>query len=332
MVYNGAGGETKSQMERALGYSGLQLAEINSANRAARILADNIDPKVELRIANSIWVNKNLTLEPTFLKTNDESYAAEVSSLDFSNPKSPDTVNGWVSQKTKGRIPSILDQISPDAGALLINAVYFKGVWSEPFAKDATRPSPFHLSSGQTADVQMMHRHGSYEFFEREENKAVKIPFGSNRLSMILILPPAGAPLSEYVSSLANGGWDSIIGNLHSADVDLALPKFTFSFAASLKSSLANLGVKDLFVPGKADLSMMRKANDLFVQDVIHKTWIQVDEEGAEAAASTDVTVGVTSLPKTVSFTADRPFVWAIVDSPSGMILFAGVVQDPRAK
>src|SRR5581483_1964639 len=185
MVYNGAGGETKSQMERALGYSGLQLAEINSANRAARILADNIDPKVELRIANSIWVNKNLTLEPTFLKTNDESYAAEVSSLDFSNPKSPDTVNGWVSQKTKGRIPSILDQISPDAGALLINAVYFKGVWSEPFAKDATRPSPFHLSSGQTADVQMMHRHGSYEFFEREENKAVKIPFGSNRLSMI---------------------------------------------------------------------------------------------------------------------------------------------------
>lgn len=330
MTYNGAAGETKNQMSKALQLGTTPIETLNSTNREVRLLANNLDPKVELAVANSLWVRLGLEFDSQFLKRNEEFFAADVTSLDFDNPRAVDTINGWVSQKTKGKIPTILDRIAPNAGLYLINAVYFKGLWAEPFSKDRTKDGPFNLSDGKQIQVPMMNLRSDFDYFESDSIQAIRLPYGSKRLGMFVVLPKAGGSLLEVAEDCATPKWSQMISEMRSREGDVSLPRFTFAFETSLKSSLAQLGMVDAFEPNRANFTGMRTAGDLFIQEVKHKTWIQVDEEGTEAAAATGVEVGVTAIPQTFEFIANRPFLFVISDQPTGQVLFAGIVVDPR--
>ncbi|MFN8138750.1 MAG: serpin family protein [Fimbriimonadales bacterium] len=330
MALNGASGETKSQMSKVLGVAGVSDDAINATAKAMIMLSANIDPKVELLIANSVWTNAQIEFNADFLKKNEDSFGAEVSSIDFSNPKALETINGWVNQKTKGRIPTILDQIAGNAGAYLINAVYFKGLWKDQFSKDNTHEAPFALAAGNSINTPMMNRRGDYEYFEAPTFQALRLPYGSDRLGMTIVLPAESEKIDAVAAKFSDETLEAISNGFKTLETDVSIPKFTFATQLKLKDPLMRIGMPLAFDPAKADFRAMRSKGELFIQDVVQKTWIQVDEQGTEAAASTSVEVGVTSIRQTVKFIVNRPFMFFITDKVTKQIFFAGLVRDPR--
>jgi serine protease inhibitor len=331
MTYLGANGETKRAMEQTLGIGSIPAEQLNIANRSLQTLLENIDPKVNLSIANSIWARRGVEFNPEFLKRNQDYYRARVETLDFADPQAPSVINRWVSEQTKNRIPTIVDQIPDDAVMYLINAVYFKGTWTSPFNKEATQEQPFTNSRGQQSNVPMMRRTGNYGHFSVNGAEGVSLPYGEGRMSMIVVLPPKGGSVQELVARLDAAAWRKLIDGISQKEVQLALPRWTASYETALKDALSALGMGVAFQPNRADFTGMRTERDLFISQVKHKTFIEVNEEGTEAAAATSVEVGATSAPmdEPVRFVADRPFLYAIREETTGTILFLGIVGQP---
>ena len=331
MALAGARGENEVEMARVLG---LQLSpnQVNAAN--ATILANlnaASSASFQLLVANAVMLaKKGDAISEAYVATLRANYAAEVfRGADLA------TVNGWVKEKTKGKIDSILDQIDPSTALILLDAVYFKAAWQTPFNTKATQDETFRLVSGET-EVPMMHIHGAFALAERPGYRAVRLPYAGERIGMVVMLPDAD--VASLVQRLDGAEMQSLIAALHSSDreVDISLPRFHASYGANLVETFTALGMHRAFDPSAADFSGMTgkppSQLPLAIDQVVHRAVIDVAEQGTEAAAVTGVTVVATAMAPRPSetFRVDRPFLFAIVDDNTGAILFEGRIVDPR--
>jgi serine protease inhibitor len=333
MIFNGAGGETKREMAQALQVGNISLQELNSAYGEWRNTFVSPDPKVEIDIANSIWSRRGLGFKPEFMQTNKNFYAAEVSELDFNDPRSLSTINSWVKNKTRSKIEKIIDQISADSVLFLINAIYFKGKWTTEFDPAKTKEENFFTSPGKKEPVKMMRRRGDFQYQEQPDFQSVSLPYGNGRLSMLVFLPSKDSTLKQFHESLTDTNWGRWMTQYKKSEGSVALPRFRIEYESSLNDALKALGMRKAFDPYQADFgSMITGSQRAYVSQVKHKAFVEVNEEGTEAAAATSGEIRVVSMPlpeKTFQMIVDRPFFFAIRDSSTGAVLFMGSVSDP---
>lgn len=336
MTYNGAAGATAQGMARALELEGLTLDEVNRSYRDLIALLRGLDPRVTFEIANSIWydVGRAAVFRPSFIQTNQTYFDATSQALDFGSPAAAPTINGWVKERTRGRIPDIVpDPIPNDVIMYLINAIYFKGDWIQQFDKDLTRDAPFRLRDGNSATVRMM-THGKQVAARAASDGPVAIldlPYGGGPFSMTIALPREPADIDAFTAGLTQERWDAWIAALDSVSIEVRLPKFRQSYKPdSLETVLKGLGMTPAFCDeGGTDFSGIGGSPGyLCISTVAHKAFVDVNEEGTEAAAATAVGIGETSASP--FFNVDRPFVFAIRENLSGTILFLGRMVHPK--
>jgi serine protease inhibitor len=334
MAWNGASGTTQAAMATALRLTGQDIQQVNGSNAALLKELAAADPKVKLMVANSLWARKGITFQKPFLTANQQYFNAEVTALDFSDPSAPGTINAWVSANTNGLIKEIVSRINQSDILFLINAVYFKGNWTEQFDKSLTRERDFFLPGGPAARRQMMARDGKFSYLATSGFQAVNLPYGSGRLSMYLFVPDQKDGLPGFLKQLTAENWDKWLAGFGSKPGDVVLPRFKIEYEATLNQALSSLGMGEALQPGKADFTkMVESPFPIYISEVKHKTFVEVNEEGTEAAAVTSTRVAMTAMPRPgerFSIIADHPFFIAIADSKTGAILFMGAISDPK--
>ncbi len=332
MAYNGADGETRAAMEKTMLLEGMSMDEVNRAFADLLTILQNPDPKVELAVANSLWAREGVAFNEDFLKRNEDYFDAEVAELDFDDSEAADTINAWVKEKTRDKIDGIIEPpINPETILFLINAIYFKGEWSDPFDPEMTRDFTFNLPDGSQRDLPVMFKNDDFRYLETEDFQAVSLPYGKNeRVSMYVFLPAANSSLEELYGEMNVVNWKKWIASFGSMEGEVGLPRFKFEYETSLNDALNALGMGIAFDGSAADFSGMRPMPPrLVISEVKHKTFVEVNEEGTEAAAVTSIEVGMTAMPETFSLVVDRPFFFAIADDMTGTILFMGSVTNP---
>ncbi len=333
MTYNGASGSTQQGMAKALELQGLTLQQINSSNAALKALLENPDSKVQLAIANSLWANQNAAFKPDFLQRNRDFYKAKVSNLNFTDAGAPGTINNWVKQNTGGKINEIVEKIRPDQVLFLVNAIYFKGSWTNEFDKQETQEYPFSLLSGQQKQHPMMSQKGDYRYLENQQFQAVSLPYGNNgRISLYVFLPKENSNLNVFHQTLNAENWDKWMTQFNKREGSIRLPKFKMDYDITLNDTLKALGMGEAFTD-KANFSGMGK--NFAISEVKHKTFVEVNEQGTEAAAATSVGIMPLSarVPAEAPFkmVVDRPFFCAIRDNQTGSIVFMGSIAEPQS-
>jgi len=332
MLYNGAAGKTQQGIAKALELQGMGLAELNQSNAGLKALLENPDPKVQLAIANSLWGRQGVDFKPEFLRQNQQFYKAQITALDFDNPRSLKTINQWVSQATRGKITEILDQIQPDDALFLINAIYFKGAWSQPFEKSQTRDRPFYLADGKTKPHPRMVQSGDYRYYETPEFQAVSLPYGQNqRMSLYVFLPKQASSLTSFYKTLTAEQWQQWTRQFRNRPGTIELPRFKLEYEVKLNSALTALGMGSAF-ERSANFSNLGNV-PMQIDEVKHKTFVEVNEEGTEAAAVTSIGIRITSAPvpqKPFNLVVDRPFFCALQDNQTGTVLFMGSIVEPK--
>lgn len=330
MTANGAEGNTARQMYAALGYpaAAKQRAAFNALQKSSIETAENNERAV-VNIANSIWIKNTIKLKEPFIATNKLFYDAEVKQTAFDDAAVTE-INDWCSEKTNGKIKSILNESNPATLLMLINALYFNGKWANPFNKELTKKAPFTKTDGEVVEVDMMHQERRATYYEDEIMQVTLRPFLYNEYYMMLVLPREGVSIEQTADALADR-YEKIDAEREDCLLHLGMPKFKNEFGTSLKATLQAMGMEDAFTD-KARFDGISKT-PLRIDDVVQKTYIAVDEEGAEAAAITYVALCGMSMmrpqePKTMVM--DRPFIYAIKDRRSGDILFIGKVGNPN--
>jgi serpin B len=328
MTVNGAAGETWLGMRQALHFDGLSQTEINQSYRSLIDLLRGMDPRVRLDIANSIWSREGFPVEQAFVDSNRFYFDAEIRTLDFSRTDAATIINAWVSRMTQGKIPDIVSApISELVMMYLINAVYFKGSWTEKFDASKTRDDTFISIDGSRKNIRMMNRSGSIRYHQGQLVEIADLPYGWDRYSMAVLLPRDGVTLAELREALLSEQWVSWLAALKETEMDLQLPRFTLEYEVGLNQMLESMGMELAFDPDLADFSGINRNRELYITNVKHKTYVEVNEEGTEAAAATSVEMGTTSLPPTMR--VDHPFVFVIHERNTGAILFIGQVTNP---
>jgi serine protease inhibitor len=331
MTANGAKNNTLDEMLNVMGFENSDIDDFNEFFRLIVYELLNLDNKVTLTIANSIWYRDSFAPLQSFLDTNEEYYNAEISALDFSHTDAVNIINQWVSDATNRKIGGIIQSIPNDVLMYLINAIYFYGQWQYEFDKSQTKERDFYLSSGESIKVTMMEMEADLKYFDAGNMQMIEIPYGKGNFVMNVILPPNGVSPTQLLSDFDYSSWAEWTSGLYEKEVVLYMPKFKFEYSKSLVSALQSLGMIDLFNEIASDLSGINGTGGLFVSDVKHKTFIDVNEEGTEAAAVTATEVGTTSVnpDMPIYINLNRPFVFIIREISTEVILFAGVVSDP---
>jgi serpin B len=331
MTYNGASGETQAAMANALELQGMSLSEVNQANEALKTTLENADSDIQLSIANSLWARQGISFKPDFLRRNQEFYDAKVTDLDFANPEVKRIINNWVKENTNGKIPQIISEIQPNDILFLINAIYFKGNWMEQFDKDKTVERPFYLVDGTQKEHPMMSQSGEYQYYEDDTVQAISLPYGKGRLSFYVFLPRENISLDTFEQQLTPENWQQWMNQFGKRDGSIVLPRFKLEYEIQLNKALKALGM-DVAFDDRADFSNMTE-EDVLINQVKHKTFVEVNEEGTEAAAATSIGMVLTSaaIPQTpFEMVVDRPFFCAIRDNQTGTILFMGSIREPK--
>ena len=335
MTYNGTDGTTRQAMARTLELDGMNLDEVNRSFADLKSALNPTDPKIQLKIANSLWARNGFTLKPDFVKRNKHSFKAEVATLDFSNPSAANTINSWVNKNTEGKIDKIVDRIDAAAVLYLINAIYFKGQWQTEFKKADTKPDTFKLPGGDRKDVSMMSQSGTFFYHKGKDFQSVALPYGEGGVSMYIFLPDEKTSLEQFERTLTAENWEMWMNSFQPTPGDLKLPRFKVEWESSLNEALKTLGMAEAFAPARANFSQIADVgggNNLYISEVKHKTWAEVNEEGTEAAAVTSVGVFVTSVQvprEKFVMKVDRPFFFAIRDNRTKVVLFMGSVANP---
>jgi serine protease inhibitor len=334
MAYNGAEAETRQAMSRALETQAFSLDELNRAYAELRAALESPDAKVKLQIANSLWARQGLQFKADFIQRNKDYFGAQVTALDFGDPGAPATINGWVSEKTNGKITKIVDQIDGNAILFLINAIYFKGAWAKEFNKARTHEDNFTLLRG-VKRMPMMSQSGNYQYLETKDFQAVSLPYGGGRVSFYVFLPASSSSLGAFEKSLTDDNWQQWMGQFQATDGDISLPRFRVEYEASLNDALKALGMEVAFDERRANFSGMIQTGgqNVYISRVKHKTFAEVNEEGTEAAAVTSTEMRTTSAMRPrqrFNMVVDRPFFCAIRDNTSGAVLFMGSIYDPQ--
>ena len=332
MTANGADGNTLKEFEALLGNSGINIKDLNNYyNSLSKKLTTIESGKVN--IANSIWYrqNESLNINQDFLQTNSNYYNASAYKADFNSTETVKDINNWVKNNTGNLIDKIIDNIDGSAIMYLINAVYFEDQWKKPYAKEAIRKDNFKLIDGTMHPADFMY---SEEVGYLKDNKAQGFikPYKNGKYSFVALLPNEGIAMEDYVASLSGDNFTNLMKNKSGDMVSAALPKFKSAYEIKLKDSLMKMGLKDCFHGGKANFTKMGSSNigNIYVDTVLHKTFITVDDKGTKAGAVTSVEMRVTSMPMTHSIILNRPFVYAIVDNETNLPLFIGTMLKPE--
>ena len=328
MALNGASGETFTAMQKSLGITGLTEAEINQAYRGLIKLFSSLDPSTEMTIANSIWARQGFPLEAAFKQTGTTFFDAEAGTLDFESPAAVKAINEWVSGKTNRRIPQLLASISPDEMLFLINAIYFKGKWRDAFDPKQTITGPFHGADGRNRSAKLMRQEASLRYQETADYQAVDLLYGNGAFAMTVLLPMGAKRPADLLASLTPDAWKALTERFSEADVNLTLPRFRMEYGRSLNDDLKALGMAIAFDGERADFSRIAKVGPrLYLSRVEQKTFVEVNEEGTEAAAATAVGVAVASARRVFEMKVDRPFLFAIRERLTGTVLFLGTMN-----
>lgn len=332
MLLNGCEGDTYDQLKATLKYpESMTISEINEVYKSlvAQLLV--VDPKVKLALANAIFYRNGFTVKNPFLATMDTDFDAEIAGLDFSLPSALTTINKWASDNTNGKIPKVLNEISGDAVMFIMNALYFKGDWSYQFDKSLTSDRPFYTDGSNSVNVSTMKGDIGSKVTHGNGYSAIELPYGCTNFTMVVIVPEE--TLSEFNASFDAVRWNDITSAFDQAneygEVTVRMPKYKFSYEKYLNDQLKSMGMVDAFIPGIADLSGISDAS-IFVSFVKQNTFVEVDEEGTEAAAVTTIGIELTSMPpQPREFVIDKPFVFAIRERTTNTLLFIGQVVNP---
>jgi len=329
MAYNGAESATMEAFEQVLNYEGLTREEVNEITKELiNVLVTNSKGNL-LEIANSMWYHDEFPVKQEFIDLNANYYDAEVRDLDFRTLEAIKTINDWVSDKTHNKIDKIIESIDPETMMILINALYFNCLWETEFDPDDTSEQPFYTEAGRLFErVEMMTVESKFNAAFTEDFSAVELPYKNDKFSMFLFLPAETSSLGELVEQLDGETWKSWLETFSEREeFTVTLPKFKFSYDRSLKEDLASMGLEIAFTDA-ADFSGISDI-PLLISEVIHKTYIDVNEEGTEAAAVTAIVFDLTSVIENDHITLDRPFLFAITENSSKSILFIGTVSEP---
>ncbi|MFZ0035661.1 MAG: serpin family protein [Sedimentisphaerales bacterium] len=348
MTYAGARGKTETQMARALHFPSV-IAEKGSLSGVDNqkqfhsafgaiikdLNAKGEKSKYELIVANALWGQKGYEFLKEFLQLVESDYDGQLNEVDFigDTESARKTINAWVEKKTKDKIKDLITQGVLDqlTRLVLTNAIYFKGNWASQFKKEKTEDAPFTLVSGEKVNIAMMNQTEQFSYMETEDFQGLEMPYVNNELSMIIFLPKQTDGLAEFEKKLTAENLSQWLARLRKREVIVSVPKFKETCQFSLADVLRQMGMTAAFAP-EADFSGMNGKGELFISAVIHKAFVDVSEEGTEAAAATGVGMMKTSIgPKEITvFRADHPFLFLIRDNKSGSILFIGRMMNPK--
>jgi len=333
MLLNGCGGDTYTQLQGTLNYpSGMTISDINQAYKSLVEQLLEADPKVNLSLANAIFYRNGFSVKAPFLNVMDNDYKAEIKGLDFSAPSALTTINKWAGDNTNGKIPKVLDEIDIDAVMFIMNALYFNGDWSYQFDKSLTQELPFYPDGGNSIDVTTMNGEVGSKISSGNGYKAIEMPYGRTNFTMVVIVPDG--TLGEFYPSFTPQIWNQLTSDIDGMDefskTIVFMPKFKFDYEKYLNDQLISMGMVDAFSPFGADLSGISD-NQIYVSFVKQNTFVEVDEEGTEAAAVTTIAIFETSAgPHANRFVIDKPFLFAIRERTTNTLLFIGQVVNPQ--
>lgn len=337
MTYAGAAGQTATEMQKALHFGPNQPQFHLAYGDYLELLDKHAKGNIALNMANRLWAEKHYNLSLEYKKLNKRAYNSPVEKVDFMHQpeESRNTINAWVEEKTEERIKDLLPSgsVSVDTRLVITNAIYFKGDWLYQFKKKHTKNKSFYLADGEKIKVPFMRMIGAYSFWATETYQLIKLPYKGSKQSMVVVLPKEGVSITE-VEKQVNSSSFSHLSESYMPQVELALPKFKMTQPLGLGATLQQMGMPTAF-SNRADFSQMTgTSNNLAISEVFHKAFIQVDEEGTEAAAATAVVMVLTSTnapkPKPIQFTANRPFLFYIIDDETQSILFMGRMMKPE--
>lgn len=329
MLMNGANGATYDETQKALQLSGLSRTEINEGYKSLVALLLSLDPAIQLKIANSIWYRNTFAVHQTFLDSTKKYFDAESKPLNFSDKvASLAAMNAWASAATNDKIKKVLNDIKPDDVMFLMNAIYFKGDWRNKFEVSKTKNETFTPASGAAQSVPMMNRQGRIYYAETPTYQAVDLPYGNSAFSMTVVLPKPGNDVNVVAKSLTSTAFTAMTKTLQESEVVLTLPKLKLEYDRVLNGNLNALGMNVPF-SDFADFSRMTPAS-VRVSFVKQNSFVDVNEEGTEAAAVTVIGVQLTSAPIPRTVRVDRPYLFMIRERLSGTVLFMGrIVRMP---
>lgn len=326
MAANGAQGSNLLEFLNVLGLSKNNLEALNQVVVDLRDSLLNADPMTKFTSVNSLWYNNNWQVYEDYQSNLREYYNAKVSGLDFSNPSSVDTINDWVSYHTNDKIKELVDEISPGDICFLINAVYFNGQWTQVFDRDQTRVKRFYRPNGENSECNLMDVLGAFNVFYDDKLIAAELPYGNKAFAMYVFMPRKSTQtLADFFEESLLGRWPAIRNDFYIDTTRIKLPQFSFENDFKLKTHLKSLGLNEAF-ESSADFSKMGPG-PLWISKVRQKTFIDVNEDGTEAAAATAISVVGSAL---IPYTFNRPFIYVIADRATGTIIFIGQVTDPK--
>jgi serpin B len=335
MTSNGAEGQTREKMVEVLTGKTFSLDVLNEQAKTYISSIKKLDDSITMEIANSIWLNKHSTAGKQFLKANETYYGSAVESLDFSKVQSLQTINSWVKASTKGTIDSILDSLDPGMVMYLINAMYFKADWKTPFEGSSTRENTFYTPKGEVL-TPFMHRTGSFLYGTVPNGQGVVLPYLNERFAYVAIIPDSEYSLDQWLAGQQDFSISKLFNSLSAtsspARLALSMPKYESKYSDSLADELKEMGMGIAFDSQLANFSLMTdsKTQDIVLDEILHKTFIRVDEKGSEAAAVTAVMMRATSMPiASMPLNFDRPFLYGIMDLQEGIPLFIGILENP---
>ena len=332
MLLNGTADATFDQLRSVLGYP--ETMNLRDINRAYKSLVTQLlvaDPVVELTLANAVFYRQNFGVKQNFVSTMQSDFDANIEGLDFANQSAVNRINQWASDNTKGKIPMVIESISDEMRLFLMNALYFKGNWTNTFNTADTRDLPFFLTPQNSVQVPTMSGEFAVRSVLNDRFHAVELPYGRGNFSMVLVVPH-NLELRTFLGQFTPAAWDTITSALDSqksgSRIKVYLPRFQFAYRKTLNQYLSAMGMVNAFDPLLANLSGIADVRDLFVHFVNQNTHIQVNEEGTTAAAVTTIGIGVTSVGPP-PFAADRPFLFFIRERTTNTLMFAGAVFNP---
>jgi serine protease inhibitor len=331
MTANGAEGATRDAILSVLHSSG-STAAFNAANRA---LADEIakTTAIQLAIANAIWVQEGVSVEPAFRQVLESQYRAAAENLNFRTPAAANTINAWVAKNTNDRIKKLVDNIDPATITMLTNAIAFKGNWTAQFDAKNTQPHDFKTAAGQVRKVPMMKRNGQYSYSNANGLESIRLPYADGTFAMYVVLPQDEARMRSFLDQVTSDSFSKLVSSLAAQKGTIELPRFTLEYSATLNSILRKLGMGPAFDTG-ANFQGINKTRPLQISEIRHASFLKVDEEGTEAAAATGVGIRASAMrvePPPFHMVVDHPFFLAIRDERNGQVLFTGMIANPAS-
>ncbi len=337
MLLNGCDGDTYIQIRDMLGYpADMEVDDINDAYRELVSQLLQVDPKVTLKLANAIFYRLDFDVKQSFLNIMSNYFDAHIEGLDFTLASSVDVINEWASDNTNEKIPQVIEEIDDLMVMFIMNALYFKGDWSYQFDKDETKDRPFHLDNDMVISVSTMAGNVMAKQYSDDGLSVIELPYGKSNYSMVVVVPDSS--LNDFYNDFTPGMWKDITDSLDEhyqwAEKEVYMPKFEFEYEKLLNAHLQSLGMIDAFDPNIADLSGIADPtsfpDNLFVDFVKQNTFIEVNEEGTEAAAVTTIGVGLVSVDGPTRFFIDKPFIFSIRERTTNTLLFIGSVVNPE--